>query len=286
MYLDCDHLRAGDEIFTVRGNWEAGAKRVFVKPVYRRRAPGQPFAKIVDEPGPTGENMVWVDPAPMTHVPCRGLDPRAFQGDDLWSRMAGALLDLGIAAQDLGVFGSWRLGFETCKDVDFIVYGRANQELLQASMETFKARLGLTNHPLNHARYQAEVHGARYDPACNDLLLCLLNKWSTCGFTDQLTTTLRFVDPEARSGALLEELLAGEEGTERFRFTGVVSRAEGACYLPRTFTVSAGAVRYEVFSPLWIFHQCVKNNDLVTVTGCRRGHRIILRRYDHGLQFV
>jgi len=286
MYLDCDHCIDENYVYTIRGNWEPDSDQVFAKPVYHRKSPNEAYAKIVDKKGAIGENMVWINPQHMKHVKCRGICMRDFSDGDLWQRMAQEFVDMGIPQRDIGVFGSWRLGFAVCKDVDFIIYGNANRALLQESIEGYKKKLGLYNHTLNHASYQARVHGEHFDDNCNDLLMCLLNKWSTCAFTSKLTTTIRFVDPEAKSGALLRELLTGEPDEDAFTFTGVVSDADGASYMPRSFTVANESVSYQVVTPLWIFHQCVANNDLVTVKGWRIGRRLVVRRYDHGIKFV
>jgi predicted nucleotidyltransferase len=286
MYIDCDHLIDDHYIYTIRGNWKSNSKEIFVKPVYHRSIIGERYNKIVDQKGSIGENMIWINPYHMTHVPCKGIRATDYLGQDIWSKMVREFISIGISETDIGVFGSKRLGFKQCKDVDFIIYGTNNMLRLKKMIATFKKNLNLYNHTIKHAVYQAEVHGKHFDRKINDLLFCLLNKWSTCAFTESLTTTIRFVDTQSKSGQMLRSLLRDSKNMSSFSFKGVVSNSEGTSFMPRTFTVSNGNKSYNVFSPLWIFHQCVKNNDLVKVTGWVNDNTIILRRYDHGITFI
>ena len=56
--------------------------------------------------------------------------------------------------------------------------------------------------------------------------------------------------------------------------------------MPRRFNLNTNDRVVEVITPLWIFHQCVKENDLVRVTGCMVDGKLIVRGYNHGIKFV
>jgi hypothetical protein len=285
VYLDCDHIIDDRYIYTVRGNWKDKDSEIYVKPVYRKLRDGR-YKKIVDVKGRNGENMVWVNPLKMVHVRCRGINLDDFDYDTIWGKIIRELVALGIDKNDIGIFGSKRLDFTNIKDVDFIVYGYNNMLLIKENMEAIKKNIGLYNHTIKHAKYQAKVHGKYYSGRNNNLILCLLNKWSTCAFTPELTTTIRFVNPHVYSGKLIKQMLYGRRRTKIHSFTGVVSDSDGASFIPRTFTISNKGLSYKVFSTLWIFHQCVKNNDLIKVSGFLRNDTIILERYEHGIRFI
>ena len=285
MYRDCDHLTDTNHVYTVRGNWYDDTL-ILAKPVYVRTSLDEAFTKIVDRPGAEGENLVWIDPRLYKHISCKGIEASAYKGNEVWDRMVNALIALGISASDIGLFGSKRLGFANCKDEDFIVYGRENMRLLHKKIDSFKKMTGMYNHTLAHARYQAETHGRYFDKEKNDLLLCLLNKWSTCAFTDKLTSTIRFVDDTDNTGEVLKEYFFETDLRGAVTVKGYVSEADGTSFMPRRFNLNTDHGTVEVITPLWIFHQCVKENDLVEVTGCMLKGKLIVRGYNHGIRFI
>lgn len=286
MYRDCDHLVSENKVYTIRGNWRTNEVCLLAKPVYERENTTGTFKKIVDLKGIEGENLIWLDPRSFKHISCKGIDLNNYTGDSVWDRIVRALVDLGIPAEEIGLFGSKKLGFPNCKDEDFIIYGVENMRRLKSSIDWFKKRVGLYNHTLNHAMYQVESHGKYFDTAQNNLLLCLLNKWSTCSFTEEKTTTIRFVDDSVYTGDILKEYVYNKSFKESTMLKGVVSNADGTSYMPRTFTLETDSGNIDVIVPLWIFHQCVKDNDLVEVTGTIINGKLVVRGYHHGIKFI
>ena len=286
MYRDCDHLVDDLHIYTIRGNWNDDESLLLVKPVYERANTSEFFKKIVDRKGVVGENLAWINPQNYDHISCKGIKAENYSGNNVWDRMVHALVQIGISEENIGLFGSKRLGFSNCKDEDFIVYGKENTLLLHKRIDEFKRTAGLYNHTVAHAVYQAETHGKFFDKEKNDLLFCLLNKWSTCAFTDKLTSTIRFVDENDMTGELLRHYFYDLNLEDECTLQGFVTEAEGTSFMPRRFNLNTNDGGVEVITPLWIFHQCVKENDLVRVTGCMVDGKLIVRGYNHGIKFV
>ncbi len=284
MYLDCDHLKDDTSIFTIRGNWDSNSQILLAKPVYIKT--GEKYIKIVDKQGDIGENLVWINPNQYTHIKCRGINKKDYLGNSIWDRMVQQFLTLGINENDIGLFGSKRLGLPNCKDYDFILYGRNNMELLKNNIDFFKTSTGLFNHSIAHAKYQAETHGKYFKSSKQDLLLALLNKWSTCSFNPTQTTTIRFVDINDKSGDLLKSILYNKKLENIITVSGIVKNAENTSFMPRRFTLVSDEKEYEIIIPLWLYHQCVKNNDYVEVTGCEQNNIIVVRRYCDGIKFL
>ena len=163
MYRDCDHLVDDLHVYTIRGNWNDEETLLFVKPVYERKDISESFKKIVDRKGVSGENLVWINPKKYKHISCKGIKAGNYIGNNVWDRMVNALVQIGISENNIGLFGSKRLGFPNCKDEDFIVYGRENMVLLHSRIDEFKRLAGLYNHTVAHAVYQAETHGEFFD---------------------------------------------------------------------------------------------------------------------------
>lgn len=286
MFRDCDHLVDNLHVYTIRGNWDDSETNILVKPVYERNNEIDSFCKIVDRKGIYGENLIWINPQDYKHISCKGIEAANYSGNNVWDRMVNALIKIGISEENIGLFGSKRLGFTNCKDEDFIVYGKDNMRLLYSRIDDFKRLAGLFNHTLAHAKYQEETHGKYFDKEKNDLLLCLLNKWSTCAFTDTLTSTIRFVDEDDMTGEIFKQFFFDTNFDNEYTVQGFVSEAEGTSFMPRRFNLNTVNGIIEVISPLWIFHQCVKENDLVSVTGCMIDGKLIVRGYNHGIKFV
>lgn len=286
MYRDCDHLRDENHIYTIRGNWGDDENIILVKPVYERNSKDVGFTKIVDKRGIDGENLKWINPHLYEHISCKGIDSTKYRGIEVWDKMIMSLINLGIKQEDIGLFGSKRLGFDNCKDEDFIVYGYDNMILLKKHIDEFKRMAGLYNHTMTHARYQANTHGKYFAEEKNDLLMCLLRKWSTCAFTDKLTSTIRFVNESDNTGKILKKYFYDTDLSNTVSIRGYVSSAEGTSFMPRHFVLNTEFGKIDVITPLWIFHQCVRDNDLVEVTGCLIDNSLLVRRYNHGIKFI
>jgi len=286
MYKDNDHLMDDLNIYTVKGNWNEKTDQLLAKPIYRRKSKSDHYRKIVDLRGPKGENFVKLIPSSMYHVDAWcGLNG-ILKEKSVWGRMARGLIEIGIKSESIGIFGSRRLGLPSCKDVDFVLYGRESFQILKDRIDDFKSTAGLYNQTTTHARYQSEAHGSNYDPEVNSLERCLLNKWSTCAVEEDLTSTIRFVDPLQDTSGLLK-LIWNLKPAPRRTIVGSVSEADGASFIPRTFKLmDYSGNQFQVVSHLWIFHQCVRENDLVAVTGIVDGNRVFVRDYDHGIKHL
>ena len=286
MYRDCDHLLNEKNIYTVRGNWSASSSLVLVKPVYEKNSETGVFEKIVDRKGVSGENLAWIDPKNFRQVSCKGIDVAEFSSNSVWDKIVHGLLDLGVSAENIGVFGSKKLNLKNCKDVDFVIYGRENMLLLKNNIAKFKADAGLYNQTVAHAKYQAEVHGRYFSGDANNLLMCLLRKWSTCALDENSTTTLRFVDDSKETGGEILELFFNQNYEPLTSMRGSVSDADNTSFMPRKFNLNCANESVEVVTPLWIFHQCVRDNDLVEVTGKKVGNKLLVREYCHGIRHL
>ena len=286
MYYDCDHLKAADKIYTIRGNWSENESTVLVKPVYELNNETNTYIKIVDRKGDFGETLVWLNPQKYEHIRCRGINPADYQGNDIWSRIIHEIIRLGISPRDIGLFGSKRLGFPNYRDEDFVVYGEKNMRFLHDNISVFKESVGLYNQTYMHAKHQADVHGRYYDRHVNSLIMCLIRKWSTCAFSPEHATTIRFVPETVTTGNILKKYFLKLPKDEIHTIRGVVIDDEGTSFMPRVFKMRTNDRILTVITPLWIFHQCVRKNDLVEITGVVSGDKLLVWRYNHGIKII
>ena len=286
MYRDCDHLLSDKNIYTIRGNWDDSSEVVLVKLVYEKTMKSQDFCKVVDKCDGSGEILLLLNPKNFRHISCKGIKLSDFQGNSIWDRIARELVELGIDENNIGIFGSKRLNFSAPKDVDFVIYGRENMLRVKKNIDLFKSRVGLYNHTFNHAKYQAETHGKFLSKERNNLLMCLIRKWSSCSVNENLTVTLRFVDDLCTNGDELKSFFLNRDGKETVTFRGSVSGADNTSFMPRRFFLTDISTSVEVVSPLWIFHQCVRDNDFVEVTGTPIDNKIWVWRGEHGIKHL
>lgn len=284
MYRDCDHLLSEKNIYTIRGNWADSSEAVLVKPVYEKSA--EDFCKIVDRRDSHGEILCLLNPKNFRHISCKGISISDFQSDSIWDRIARELVGIGIDEKNIGVFGSRRLNFKSAKDVDFVIYGFENMLRVKKNIAQLKNRVGLYNHTFAHAQYQAAAHGNFLSKERNNLLMCLIRKWSSCSVNENLTATLRFVDDSQMTGEELKNFFLNREGRETVTFRGSVSGADNTSFMPRRFFLTSSATTREIVSPLWIFHQCVRDNDFVEVTGALIDDKIWVWEGAHGIRHL
>jgi predicted nucleotidyltransferase len=285
MFQDNDYLVLGSAVYGIKGNWSGNSRRILVKPVYEAYENGN-RKKIVDKRGSAGERFQWLDPLGYEHIRSRGLDNEIINSESIWGTMARSFQSIGINRGDIGYFGSYRLGHKNYKDIDFVLYGKSAHDMLRNQINDFKSLTGAYNLTEEHALYQAETHGRFYSISTNSLVRCLLNKWSSCMIRQGVCSTVRFVDPDEPTDLLLEEAFTADKSCVQ-TIKGVVSDAAGTSWFPRTFTLQVkGIDPLTVIVPLWIYHQCVKDGDLVEITGIVTTNKLIVRDYDHGIQHL
>lgn len=286
MYRDCDNLLNSQNIYTIRGNWSDSAELVLAKVVYEKNANMKRFCKVVDKHDANGEILLLLNPKDFRYISCKGIRLAAFQSDCIWERIARELVSLGIDEANIGIFGSERLGFKAPKDVDFVIYGYENMVRVKDNIDLFKKRIGLYNHTFHHAQYQANTHGSFLSEERNNLLMCLIRKWSSCSLSENLTMTLRFVDDSRIDEDELKYFFMHRGNHETTTFRGVVSGEDGTSFMPRRFFLTRYSTTVEIVSPLWIFHQCVRDNDFVEVTGELINSKIWVWRAEHGIKHL
>jgi hypothetical protein len=273
-----------DFIYGVKGNWPRDCQQILVKPVYEKAGP-ENWTKIVDKKGQHGECLIFISPQKLRLVSSRGIDSILLEKNTIWYRFYETFLEIGLSKEDIGLFGSRRIQFKNTKDADFIVYGIENAKKTFEHVNLFKRKTNSYNITFQHASYQAETHGKLYEREVNSLELCLMNKWSSCMIGEGICSTIRFVDKISNDKNFIKHIFEVNEPLDSIE--GVVFDAIYASFFPRRFMIKTTENKvYEVISPLWIFHQCVRDNQKVIITGIISKNTIIVRDYNHGIKIV
>lgn len=177
---------------------------------------------------------------------------------DVWLQYVQALNQSGIPDEDIGIFGSYLIGFDVKKDIDFVIYGNENLQRYYSHRE-FIGEYTQTSHITEeHIVYQLNKYSHLYHPNC-DLLTILRRNWSGIQVGPGVLSTPRFLDECSISIPL-------ETGKNKLLRCQVVSGIESARF-PRKAKVSINDKIYDIITPLWMLQSFAKEDDYLELFG-------------------
>lgn len=212
------------------------------------------------------------------------------EGNTVWRQLAEALVDSGIPASDIGIFGSYLVGLhrnrsgKQIKDIDFVVYGQDNRHRLRSCFTSLQASLGCDPISPDHVRYQAKKYSRILSPVFNSWEQMLANKWSSIQVAPGLLSTIRFAyRPEETPYDPVASPIIGP-----VRLDGLVDGDEGTDFIPRTFRLRTIGGDFSIFSWFWAYQSCVRNGNRVRVVGNLHadGWTVSLDQFDHGIRVL
>lgn len=80
----------------------------------------------------------------------------------VWKKYITVLNEIGIKDSDIGIFGSYLIGFDIIKDVDFVIYGEDNLKKYYENNEYIKNSINATYITKEHIHHQYEKHKNNY----------------------------------------------------------------------------------------------------------------------------
>src|SRR3989344_188080 len=283
MIMDCDYIMdSKSQFYIVRGYWND--KGVLTNKVFQPKVDGDRFNNI------TNKNYEKV--IENNHIPLKLYDvkkifcPRKklkeeYEGlnETIWHNLIKELSKI-IPIDDIGIIGSYLIGFDVKKDVDIVVYGKENCRKLRENVKKLHKNLGTTPITKQHIIYQIKKHGRNYSEFNTfDKLLC--NKWSSFQVREGILSTVRFVYKENEipvnpfSKKILKEI----------EIKGKVIDDLGSNFSPRTFIIKTDSGDYTIATYFWIYQSCVKDGMNVFVKGnLREGNIVTLDEFSHGIK--
>ena len=78
----------------------------------------------------------------------------------IWKKYVQALENVGIF--DIGIFGSFLIGFDPIKDIDFVIYGLENFKKYHDNIEYIKKYINATSITDEHINMQYNKHNNNY----------------------------------------------------------------------------------------------------------------------------
>lgn len=175
----------------------------------------------------------------------------------VWKKYVEALNKIGIEDKDIGIFGSYLVGFDITKDVDFVIYGKDNLKKYYDNNKFIKDYTNATYINDKHIEYQYNKHKP-YHHKDTDLLEIIKRNWSGIQVDENVLSTPRFIDRDNQHSIV--------DDYEREKVIFEVSDGLNSSMLPRTSKVLYKGEEYTVQTNLWKFQSFLKKGDIVECT--------------------
>lgn len=194
----------------------------------------------------------------------RLFNPREFYKNNkcnlegIWLDYVNVLNEIGIEDNDIGIFGSYLIGFDITKDVDFSIYGKDNLYRYYENIEYIKSRLNVSSISEEHAEHQYNKHKVKFSEKC-DLKEIITRNWSGIELDNGVLSTPRFIDLEYMS-------IPQKRGVDKEVEVKVLEGISTAM-LPRVAIVTYNNEEYKVLSTLWKFQSFAHVGDACRLYG-------------------
>ena len=176
----------------------------------------------------------------------------------VWKQFANTLNEIGIEDKNIGVFGSYLIGFDIIKDVDFVVYGNKSLKLCYKNIDKIKSMLNATSISEKHIDYQYNKHKINYNPNC-DLKKIISRNWSGIQIREGVLSTIRFVDLKNQETPKID--------SPKNKIMGyIINSLKSAC-VPRQVTLCVNNEKYKVYTSLWKLQSFARNGDRFEIYG-------------------
>lgn len=176
----------------------------------------------------------------------------------VWLDYVNVLNEIGIEDTNIGIFGSYLIGFDITKDVDFVIYGKDSLHKYYNNIDYIRKKLGVKSISEEHAEYQYNKHKIKFNNNC-DLKEIIRRNWSGIELDNGILSTPRFIDLENMS-------IPKKHGVDKEIEVKVI---EGlySVILPRVAKVEYKGKEYTVLSTLWKFQSFARPNDVCRIYG-------------------
>ena len=176
----------------------------------------------------------------------------------VWMRYVEALNKIGIEDKDIGIFGSYLIGFDITKDVDFVIYGEENLHKYYENNEFIKNYTNSTYINEKHILYQYNKHRNFYHRD-TDLLEIVGRNWSGIQVDEDVLSTPRFIDRNNSHMTVATKDM-------RVMKLEVVDGFKTAM-LPRRATVLYNGEEYLLETFLWKYQSFLRRGDIIECYG-------------------
>lgn len=173
----------------------------------------------------------------------------------IWKKYVQALKNVGI--DDIGIFGSFLIGFEPTKDIDFVIYGLNNFKKYRDNIDYIKNYIDATSITNEHINMQYNKHKNNYSNQC-DLKKIISRNWSGVELRNGVLSTPRFIIDNYVSPV--------KKGVDAIHEVEIIDGTLSD-FVPRRAKAILNGKEFEIISPLWKFQSFARNNDKLEIYG-------------------
>jgi len=172
----------------------------------------------------------------------------------VWKKYVDGLNKIGIEDSDIGIFGSYLVGFDITKDIDFVIYGEDNLYKYYDNNEFIKEYTNSTYINEKHIIHQYNKSSTYYHEK-TDLLEIIKRNWSGIQIDENVLSTPRFVDKN-------NQHILPNNKNKRVVKVEVIDGFK-TTMLPRWGKVKYNGEEYKIETCLWKYQSFLKKGDVI-----------------------
>lgn len=176
----------------------------------------------------------------------------------VWANYVSALNDIGIKDSEIGIFGSYLIGFDITKDVDFVIYGEDNLKKYYQHNDYIKDCINATYITKEHILHQYKKHKDNYSSK-TDLLEIISRNWSGVQIEEGVLSTPRFITDKT--------IIPNYNNNLKVINVEVIEGLTSACF-PRYAKVLYNGDAYTMITSLWKYQSFAHRHDHIECLAC------------------
>lgn len=192
--------------------------------------------------------------------------------EGVWKKYIEVLNDIGINDNDIGIFGSYMIGFDIIKDIDFVIYGYDNMKRYYDNLNKIMEYTNSTSINKKHIEYQYNKHRVDYSSQ-TDLLEIVSRNWSGIQVDENVLSTPRFIDRNNQHIPI--------DDSSRCVIRCEVIEGFKSSMLPRSSKVLYDGKLYTILSCLWKYQSFLRRGDIIECLGCVNNDLKTITLYDN-----
>lgn len=176
--------------------------------------------------------------------------------DGIWKNYVDTLNEIGIPDYNIGIFGSYLIGFDIIKDVDFIIYGKDNLVKYYNNIDYIKRKNKVSSISKEHIEYQYNKHKDKFNKEC-DLKEIISRNWSGIELENGVLSTPRFIDLDNMN-------IPRKKGIDK-KITVKIIDGFHSVMLPRIVFSKYNGKKYTIISNIWKFQSFAHKDDVIEI---------------------
>ena len=178
----------------------------------------------------------------------------------IWKKYIEVLNSIGIDNNNIGIFGSYLIGFDIIKDVDFIIYNKENLKKYLDNKDYINKKLNVTNISKEHIEYQCNKFKKHFNDL-SDIKKIISRNITGIQISKRVLSTPRFIEDKTYS--------IPKDNNKREVLKLEVIESINTSLIPRIAKVKLNNKIYELITPIWKYDSYLRDGDIIELKGSR-----------------